>query len=212
MNQIEHIYSLLFACFGRQQWWPAQSIDEVIIGAVLTQNTNWNNVRRAIENLKSAQSCSLKSILSMDETYLKTLIKPAGFYNQKTHYLKNVSAFFGYYKYRWDELPDTGNLRNGLLNVKGIGKETADSILLYALKRPVFVVDAYTKRIMGRHISSFPRTYDAVQERFYNLLPDDVQLFNEYHALLVRCGKLFCRTKPLCSQCPLKSIGKHPVT
>lgn len=203
MFQINKIYSLLFNHYGRQKWWPAESSDEVIIGAVLTQNTNWENVEKAINNLKGAGLCSLESIISTPNARLRQYIKPAGFYNQKSRYLINTAHFFIKH---YSENTDTEWLREQLLSVKGIGRETADSILLYALNRPVFVVDAYTKRLFSRHFSDFPMQYETIRYVFENHLKRDVELYKEYHALIVKCCKTYCRTKPLCGECPVKGI------
>lgn len=203
MFQINKIYSLLFSNFGRQEWWPADSADEVIIGAVLTQNTNWLNVEKAITNLKGADLCSLESIAVTPADSLGQYIRPAGFYNQKSRYLINIAQFFTKH---YSENTDTEDLRKQLLSVKGIGMETADSILLYALNRPVFVVDAYTRRMFSRHFSNFPVHYEGIRHVFENHLKRDTDLYKEYHALIVRCCKIYCRTKPLCGECPLAGI------
>ncbi|MFO8061963.1 MAG: endonuclease III domain-containing protein [bacterium] len=203
MFQISKIYSLLFNDFGRQEWWPADSPGEVIIGAVLTQNTSWLNVEKAITNLKGAELCSLESISKVSIAGLRQYIRPAGFYNQKSRYLINISRFFIEH---YSENTNTEQLREQLLSVKGIGPETADSILLYALNRPVFVVDAYTRRMFSRHFSDFPEQYEDIREVFEYHLKRDVSLYKEYHALIVRCCKTYCRTKPLCGKCPIKGI------
>lgn len=189
--------------FGRQEWWPADSSDEVIIGAVLTQNTNWANVEKAITNLKGADLCALESIAVTPDDHLKQYIKPAGFYNQKSRYLINTAQFFTEH---YSENTDTEELREQLLSVKGIGRETGDSILLYALNRPVFVVDAYTRRMFSRHFSDFPVQYEDIRGVFEYDLERDIDLYKEYHALIVKCCKTYCRTKPLCGECPIKGI------
>lgn len=201
---------MLFAYFGRQHWWPADSRDEIIIGAVLTQNTGWNNVLKAIDNLKTEHICDLRSIRHTSVKHIAALIKPAGFYNQKTSYLKNIADFFSQYNYNYNCIRNR-DIRSSLLDVKGIGSETADSILLYALDRPVFVVDAYTKRIMGRHIKDFPKTYEEIQALFHRSIKHDIGLFREYHALLVQCGKQFCRTRPKCDDCPLNTFARTDI-
>ena len=203
MFQINKIYSLLLNDFGRQEWWPADSSDEVIIGAVLTQNTNWVNVEKAITNLKRADLCSLESIAVTPADHLKKYIKPAGYYNQKSRYLINTAQFF---IENYSENTDTEELREQLLSVKGIGRETADSILLYGLNRPVFVVDAYTRRMFSRHFSDFPVQYEDTRGVFEDHLERDIDLYKEYHALIVKCCKTYCRTKPLCRECPIKGI------
>jgi len=207
MNKIMQIYEKLFEFYGPQHWWPAEDKEEIIIGAVLTQNTAWKNVEKAIQNLKAKNLCSLAAIFEIDIEELKDAIKPAGFFNQKSIYLKNISRFFkeegGIEKLSNFQ---TEKLRKKLLNVKGIGKETADSILLYAFQRPIFVIDAYTKRLAERHKLTEKLDYDSLQRLFTNNLPKDHQLFNEYHALIVKNAKEFCRKKPDCKNCPLKEF------
>ena len=201
------IYEKLFEFYGPQHWWPAEDKEEIIIGAILTQNTAWKNVEKAIQNLKAKNLCSLAAIFEIDIEELKDAIKPAGFFNQKSIYLKNISRFFkeegGVEKLSNFQ---TEKLRKKLLNVKGIGKETADSILLYAFQRPIFVIDAYTKRLAERHKLTEKLDYDSLQRLFTNSLPKDHQLFNEYHALIVKNAKEFCRKKPDCENCPLKEF------
>lgn len=207
MNIYRKIYRELYRYFGPQKWWPGDTPDEIIIGAVLTQNTAWGNVEKAIHNLKSHDIITLESIGQCNEDMLKEAIRPAGFFNQKSAYLKNIAEFMKPYNYNCNNLKslDTDSLRNALLEVKGIGRETADSILLYALDKPVFVVDAYTKRLFKRHIENFPEKYEHIRALFESNLESDAGLFNEYHALIVRAGKEFCRKKPLCGQCPLRT-------
>ena len=201
------IFNRLYKKFGEQHWWPADTKDEVVIGAVLTQNTAWNNVEKAIANLKKAGVLSLKDIARVDEELLKELIKPAGFFNQKALYLKNVAYFIkNHGGFPHLSKKSTHELRKMLLSVKGVGKETADSILLYAFERPVFVVDAYTKRVVSRHKLSEDLTYDSIQKLFMENLPLDVNLFNEYHALIVKLAKEHCKKKPLCKGCPLEGL------
>lgn len=205
---IKEIYKLLFDTYGPQNWWPGDTPLEVAIGAILTQNTAWRNVEKAINNLKRAGLLDIKKILSLSDNKLKELIRPAGFYNQKAERLKSFLTYLeskgGCLKKITD---DTEKIRNELLKIKGIGKETADSILLYAMDRPVFVVDAYTKRVLLRHnLIDENADYDSVQSIFTRSLPRDVSLYKEYHALLVRLGKEHCKSrKPLCETCPLNS-------
>ena len=209
-NPILHIYQVLFDHFGPQHWWPGDSPFEVMIGAVLTQNTNWTNVSRAIDNLKTAGMLSFTALDAAPHDVVARQIRPSGYYNLKAVRLKNL---LGHIRKQAGSLEDffkedTGTLRKNLLSVKGVGPETADSILLYAANKPVFVVDAYTHRILHRH-SLIPSEsdYHELQELFLDSLPEDVSLFNEYHALLVRLGKEFCKkTKPLCASCPLQGI------
>jgi len=204
------IYNALYKYFGPQDWWPGDSPFEIAVGAVLTQNTNWGNVEKAIQNLKREKSLRAKKLHAMPHKKLASLIKPAGYFNVKAKRLRNFLTFLSnHYKgsMKRMEAADTVSLREGLLDVNGIGPETADSILLYALGRPVFVIDAYTKRVLHRHgIVSGDATYHEMQELFHNNLPDDVQLFNEYHALFVMTGKHYCKPKPRCEGCPLEAI------
>lgn len=203
------IYQKLYRRFGPQHWWPADSPFEVMVGAILTQNTSWQNVEKAIKNLKKNNLMTEKSLAGVSTRRLAGLIRPAGYFNIKAKRLRNFLDFFcKNYKtsIRRMRASDTGRLREELLSVNGIGKETADSILLYALQRPVFVVDAYTKRIFSRHGFICPdATYDEAQGLFTKRLKKDVGLFNEYHALLVRLGKEYClKNKARCQECPLK--------
>jgi endonuclease-3 related protein len=209
-KQLDEIYQLLFERFGRQHWWPGESKFEIIIGAILTQNTNWANVEKAIANLKSAGCLTPHKLQGLDHRELALLIRPAGYYNVKAKRLKNfMNWLFDNHAGKLSNLEgvETEQLRTELLSVKGIGCETADSILLYALERPVFVVDAYTARIAVRHRLIEPGAdYEQLQELFQSNLPEDVRLFNEYHALLVRVGKEFCKPQPRCAGCPLEKL------
>ena len=206
-KRLIEMYDRLLNHFGQQEWWPAQTKFEVIIGAVLTQNTNWKNVERAIENLRRDKLLSLSALQVISQPELAERIRPAGYYNIKANRLKNLIKFIyeGYGGDLGNLLQDeTSTIREGLLSVKGIGPETADSILLYAAERPVFVIDAYTHRILVRHQMCDETTdYYALQELFTSHLPEETKLFNEFHALIVRMGKEFCKKKPLCEKCPL---------
>ena len=208
-RRLSRIYQKLYSSFGRQHWWPAQSPFEVMVGAILTQNTNWANVERAIRNLKKRQALFPRALYGLTQRELAELIRPAGYYNVKARRLREFLNFlFKEYQGSVAKMSsvDTRRLRRQLLCVKGIGPETADSILLYALEKPVFVVDAYTKRIFARHrFVSQGSGYDEVQKLFMRHLKKDTRLFNEYHALIVRLGKDFClKNKPRCAVCPLK--------
>jgi endonuclease-3 related protein len=202
------VYEKLYRAFGPQGWWPADTAFEVILGAILTQSTSWQNVERAITNLKNANSLSFKKLSKMKMHRLAQLIKPAGYYNVKAKRLKNFILFLKK-NYSGDlnrmKKKDTLVLRRQLLSICGIGPETADSILLYALQKPVFVVDAYTRRIFSRHgFVEKDVDYETLQRLFTRALPSQNRLFNEYHALLVRLGKEFCKkTKMKCPACPL---------
>lgn len=204
------IYRLLFNRFGRQHWWPGDTQFEIIIGAILTQNTNWTNVEKAIKNLKSADCMTPERLYRLDVSKLAELIRPAGYYNIKAKRLKSfIDWLFENYNGELSNLEDlnTDRLRRELLAINGVGHETADSILLYAFKRPIFVVDAYTARVAVRHGLIEPDAdYEQLREMFQSNLPEDVQLFNEYHALLVKVGKEFCRPKARCSGCPLEKL------
>ena len=204
------IYQKMFEALGPRQWWPGETPFEVVIGAILTQNTNWSNVEKAIKNLKTAGKLSPEGIYALSVTELAKLIRPSGFFNVKA---KRVKAFINWLFSRYEGNlskmldQDLQTLRGELLSVKGIGPETADSILLYAGNKPTFVVDAYTHRIFSRHeLIPEESTYDDMKSFFEENLPKDVQLFNEYHALLVNIGKMFCKPKKVCEPCPLKDI------
>lgn len=205
------IYHLLHDAFGPQYWWPGDTRIEIIVGAILTQNTAWSNVERAIANLKRARLLSVKGLRAVNRGRLATLIRPSGYFNQKALKLKSFIAFLDKnYGGRLEKMQreDTALLREKLLSVHGIGPETADSILCYAFNRPVFVVDAYTRRIACRHgIVDEKVSYDELQRAFTRALPQDTRLFNEYHALMVRVGKELCgKRKPRCDVCPLWDI------
>lgn len=205
------IYSTLYSAFGPQKWWPGETPFEVIVGAILTQNTNWGNVEKAINNLKTKRALHSKALHKMPHKRLASLIKPSGYFNIKAGRLKYFLAFFSnYYKGSIKRMNAEGTyaLREKLLDVNGIGPETADSILLYAFQRPVFVIDAYTKRVLQRHnVVPENAAYHEIQDFFHGNLPSDVQLFNEYHALFVKVGKEYCKPKPRCERCPLNGIS-----
>ena len=209
-EKLMEIYELLYERYGAQDWWPGESRFEVCVGAILTQNTNWGNVEKAIANLKTADYLSAEKLHRMDTSELARLIRPAGYYNIKAGRLKNfLNWLFDKYGGALDRLEGLGAdaLREELLGVKGIGAETADSIVLYAFEKAVFVVDAYTCRVLGRHgLIEEGADYEQVRDFFESNLPADIKLFNEYHALLVRVGKEYCRPKARCEGCPLESL------
>lgn len=201
------IYKKLFKSFGPQNWWPGDTPFEVAVGAILTQNTNWGNVEKAINNLKKEKVLNAKAIHDMPVNRLASLIRPAGYFNVKA---KRLKAFIDFLMNDYHgsmknmKKKEMHSLRKKLLSVNGIGPETADSILLYALDKPIFVIDAYTKRVLSRHnILGHDEPYDRFQELFHSSLKKDAKLFNEYHALFVRVGKTFCKSKPICEGCPL---------
>jgi endonuclease-3 related protein len=209
-DELTNIYKLLYDKFGPQRWWPGETRFEIITGAILTQNTNWTNVEKAITNLKSADCLTPEKIHNLETAELANLIRPAGYFNVKAKRLKNFLNWLveNYYGNLTDlESIDTNRLREELLSIKGIGRETADSILLYAFERPVFVIDAYTARVVFRHQLLAPDAgYEQLKELFESSLPADTKFFNEYHALLVRVGKEFCKPKARCPGCPLETL------
>ncbi len=210
---LEEIYQRLYKSFGPQHWWPGKTPFEVIIGAILTQNTAWVNVEKAINNLRKKSLLTPKALKRVLPKTLATLIRPTGYYNQKTKKVKNFIRFlFDNYQGSLKKmfLEDFLVLRSKLLNVNGIGPETADSILLYAGNSPIFVVDAYTRRILSRHnLISYQASYSEIQNYFMDNLENEIKLFNEYHALLVCLGKEICKPKPNCRICPLRGIEKE---
>ncbi|MCX5668645.1 MAG: endonuclease III domain-containing protein [Candidatus Omnitrophica bacterium] len=210
-RKLEDIFKRLYSVFGAQHWWPADSAFEVMVGAILTQNTNWSNVKKAILALKEKKLLTALKLYQLPRRRLASLIKSSGYYNVKAARLKSfLKFFFERYaaKIKLMGEQELGALRRQLLAVKGIGPETADSILLYALHKPVFVVDTYTKRILSRHgLIKAAANYSQCQDVFMRNLKNDAQLFNEYHALLVKLGKDYCRKQnPKCEICPLWSI------
>ena len=210
-EKLQGIYRRLYAHFGPQHWWPGDTPFEVIVGAILTQNTSWKNVEKAMTNLKQAGLLHPQGLRRVRIARLARLIRPSGYYNLKA---KKLAAFirflFGVHHGRLAHLfaQETGVLREELLAVYGIGPETADSIILYAGEKPVFVVDAYTRRIMARlGLASEDATYEELQRLFMDHLPRDSALYNEYHALFVALGKDIClKRTPRCAVCPLLEI------
>jgi endonuclease-3 related protein len=202
------IHQTLLNFYGPLHWWPGDTELEIMIGAILTQNTNWNNVSKSIEIMKEEGLLNISALLQIDQQLLGKIIKPCGYYNLKAKRLKNFINFFQE-KYEGSSMKmfsgDWKVLREELLTVNGIGPETADSILLYAGKKPIFVVDAYTRRIFSRHdFFVLDENYVKIQKFFMANLPGEHSLYNEYHAQLVMVGKDFCKKKhPDCKQCPL---------
>ncbi|MGR3219605.1 MAG: endonuclease III domain-containing protein [Candidatus Anammoxibacter sp.] len=207
---LKKIYNRLYSTYGPCNWWPGDSPFEVIIGAILTQNTNWTNVEKAIRNLKDAKILTPNKLYKIEITKLAELIKPAGYFNVKAKRIKKFIIWL-FENYDGDLslmfAQSLGTLREELLSVNGIGPETADSILLYAGNKATFVVDTYTYRILSRHdLIPEDSTYDDIKEFLEDNMEEDVNLYNEYHALLVQIGKEFCKPKRKCENCPLNGL------
>ena len=199
------LYQGMLRSYGAQQWWPADTPFEVAVGAVLTQNTNWNNVERALENLRAKGVLSLPGILQLPAEQLAALIRPSGYYNIKAQRLRALCQFLQAAG-GLDQLKNRGTAgaRPALLSVKGVGPETADDILLYAMDLPVFVIDVYTRRLLARYgLARGDETYEELREGFERALPADVTLFKQYHALIVEHAKSACRKIPACDSCGL---------
>jgi endonuclease-3 related protein len=206
---LREIYDRLLKAYGPQHWWPADEPFEVMVGAVLTQSTAWTNVEKAIDSLGSAGALNPVELRRLSLDGIAALVRSSGYYHVKSRKLKALVEWLGGHDDDLSELRkrDTAELRRELLGVYGIGEETADSILLYALNKPVFVIDAYTRRIIDRIGAAVePRTYAGYQTLFAHSLPADAGLFNEYHALFVQHGKTTCRKAPRCPQCCLLGI------
>lgn len=208
---LRDVYERLLTSFGPQKWWPGDSPFEIIVGAVLVQNTAWRNVERAIENLRNAGVMQPRALYTLPEQELAELIRPAGYYQVKARRLQNLLRLIVEdYDGSLDAMfhTDLATLREELLCVSGIGPETADAILLYAGGKPTFVVDAYTHRVLARHgWIDYDAGYYEIKDHFESNLPADAALYNEYHALLVRLGKDYCRkTGPKCDACPLVDL------
>lgn len=205
MTKLHSLYGALFLYFGSQHWWPGDTPWEITVGAMLTQQVAWTNVEKAIINLKAADLLDLEKMSQSNLENLKELIKPVGFYNQKgtrlIDFAKYVCQKYGSIETMLDK--PTLKVREELLGIKGIGPETADSILLYAGSHLTFVIDAYTKRLARCLAIPQAEDYHALKNIFETNLPKDVQVYNEYHALIVRLGKVFCKTKPDCANCPV---------
>jgi endonuclease III related protein len=202
------MYRELLGFFGHRNWWPADTPFEVCVGAILTQNTSWKNVVKAMSNLKAASALDAKTIHRLPLDELADLIRPAGYFNVKAKRLRNfVDHLVLNHGSNLNSLfaSPVDALREELLAINGIGKETADSMMLYAGQKPIFVVDAYTQRVLHRHgIIDQKADYDTIQRIFHANLPTNVELFNDFHAQIVAVGHHFCRRKPLCNQCPLE--------
>ncbi len=210
-QQLIAVYTQLYGHFGPQNWWPADSSWEMIVGAILTQNTSWKNVELSIINLQNSNLLDLFMMADVSEEMLQEAIRPSGYFRQKSQRLKELAnIIMSKYNGNLDVFLDgkLEKVRDRLLSIKGIGPETADSILLYAGRKASFVIDAYTKRIFIRlGYFSDGISYDVARDYFMNNLPVDMELYNEYHALIVACAKGYCFSrKPLCPDCPLNKI------
>jgi endonuclease-3 related protein len=208
--ELREVYERLFTAFGPQHWWPGESPFEVMVGAVLVQNTAWKNVEKAIDNLRQRDLIEPRPLYELPVAELEELIKPAGYFRLKARRLRHLLEFLvEQYDASVDAMfqTDRHTLREQLLSVHGIGPETADSILLYAGEMPAFVVDSYTHRMMARHgWIEYEADYHAIQDHFCYNLEEDVTIYNEFHALIVRLGHLHCRKKPKCEGCPLAEL------
>lgn len=209
---LNNIYHRLFAHFGPRGWWPGESSYEHFIGCILAQNTRWDRVVPVIERMKEKGILPPEKFLQLEIDELAEILKGSGTYQRKAEYLQHAGRYM--LSKGWDGTPDsiseeTPVLRNELLSLKGIGPETCDCILLYVLERPVFVVDAYTSRILSRHeLCSGKAKYGEIQELFHSSLSPNVEMYKEFHALLVECAKQYCRPNPKCTHCPLNE-GKE---
>lgn len=210
-NDLLAVYQDLAARYGEQGWWPADDRFEIMIGAILTQNTAWTNVEKAIVNLKVARLCDAESLAQIDQDRLAQLVRPSGYFNQKA---RRIRGFADWYLHRGGfrglSALDTAELRQQLLSVHGIGEETADDMLLYAFERPSFVIDTYTHRLMQRlGLASGDESYAQLQALFHDHLAPNVERFKQYHALIVSHAKRHCRKRPDCIACPLQARCRH---
>lgn len=203
-NRLIKLYELLLSYYGEQEWWPANSPYEVMVGAILTQNTAWGNVEMAIARFEG--NLNPEFIRDLEMEALKEIIRPSGFFNQKAVYLKSLTSWYSQYNYDASILrrEPMEKIRNELLGVKGIGPETADSILLYAFNFPSFVVDTYTMRLCERYSVCAGKNYNAVKQYFEQIFEPDAALYNNFHALIVTHAKTHCRKTPVCAGCPLE--------
>jgi len=212
MLELAELYKKLRDNFGYLNWWPGDTKVEIVVGAILTQNTAWKKVEKAIKNLKERKMLSLERLASAKLEELEEAIKPSGFYKQKA---KRLSNLFKYIKANYSTLDrffdkDKNELRNELLDLNGIGNETADSIVLYAAEKPTFVIDAYTRRIMNRVYGIDEEIeYNKLKEYFESRLRPDLELYKDFHAQFVELGKRFCKKKPLCDECPIRDYCRY---
>jgi endonuclease-3 related protein len=204
-DALRALYQALLDLYGAQPWWPAESPFEIVVGAVLTQNAAWSNVEKAIDRLKAADLLSLSALLAADHDTLAEAIRPSGYFNIKARRLRNLCLFLhGQGGLEAFAGCDVAEQRQALLQVNGVGPETADDILLYALERPVFVIDAYTRRLLTRlHLARGDESYESLRLGFERALTADVFVFQQYHALIVMHAKEVCRKQPLCTRCRL---------
>ncbi len=210
-KQLLSLYSKLRSHFGFLNWWPAKSNDEMAIGAILTQNTSWKNVEKAIARLEANRMLSLKAIAEAKLSKVERAIRSSGFFRQKAKRLKSFSTYIvSNYGGIDSFFKRSKEPRKELLSIGGIGKETADSMLLYAGNRPIFVIDAYTRRVLSRvfGIDAERMGYEEVQ-RIFDVLPASIDLYKDFHAQFVELAKNYCRKKPLCSKCPVRSMCKY---
>lgn len=206
-RKLTALYRILLREHGHAAWWPGETPFEICLGAILTQNTSWSNVEKALGNLRARGLLSFEALAKLKASRLAALIRSSGYFNVKARRVKSFLAFLGReYGGRAERMASEApaSLRAKLLNVDGIGPETADSIVLYAAGLPLFVVDAYTRRIFSRlGLLRGDESYDQVQRFFMERLPVDAALYNDYHAQIVLLGKNTCRARPLCAACPL---------
>lgn len=210
-HQLLGLYQDLLSHYGPQSWWPADTSFEIAVGAILTQNTNWENVELALAQLRRAKALNLKSLLLLPCEMLERLIRPAGYYRLKARRLRNLCEFL-YHHGGMEGLSgsDVAMVREQLLAVNGVGPETADDIILYGLKKPVFVIDTYTRRLLSRmRLATGKEPYEVLRHGFEHVLPADAALFAEYHALIVQHAKAVCRKQPRCADCAIRSVCLH---
>jgi endonuclease-3 related protein len=210
-NEILATYHALLDYYGQQSWWPAEDEFEVMVGAILTQNTAWTNVEKAITNLKKRGLCDANSMADVDQQTLAEVIRPSGYYNQKA---QRLIRFARWYRQQGEHAGlshrNTKELRAALLDLNGIGDETADDIVLYAFDKPSFVIDSYTRRLFSRlGLLKEKENYATLQQHFHAMLKPDVALFQQYHALIVSHAKRHCLKKPRCSGCPLTQLCNY---
>jgi len=207
MTTLVDLYEILYETYGHQNWWPGETDFEIMVGAILTQNVNWKNVETAIQNLKREGLLDPRSITDAGDEIIEEAIRPTGFYRQKSKRLKRLSRAVlergGVKRFLGQD-----DLRNTLLDIKGIGPETADSIVLYAAGKTSFVIDAYTERIL-RRVEDISGNYDDLKTLFEKELPSDIRLYQDFHALFVELGKEHCKKDPECEGCPLKSVCNY---